>query len=75
MAIFERALSLLLLWLALSTQTRAESAGDVIDVIDIPTLAIVDHIPTGHDPEVFEVSQDQQMLYVFNKERSAISGN
>ena len=45
---------------------------DVIDVVDVPTLAIVDHIPTGHDPEVFEVSQNQQMLYVSNKETSTI---
>jgi DNA-binding beta-propeller fold protein YncE len=111
MAIFERTLVPLLIALALSTQTRAESTGyvyvsnegtnniavidpyrayqvvkwiatdhgprdmkfrdnreqllvacggdDVIDVVDVPTLAIVDHIPTGHDPEVFEVSQNQ----------------
>jgi PQQ-dependent catabolism-associated beta-propeller protein len=45
---------------------------DVIDVIDVPTLEVEDHIPTGHDPEVFEVSQDQRMLYVSNKERSTV---
>src|SRR5271154_2999610 len=45
---------------------------DVIDVIDVPSLAIVDHIPTGHDPEMFEVSQNQQMLFVSNKERSVV---
>ena len=30
------------------------------DVIDVQTLEVVDHIPTGHDPEAFEISQDQR---------------
>jgi YVTN family beta-propeller protein len=49
---------------------------DVIDVIDVATLAVTNHIPTGHDPgpspEMFELSRDQTKLYVSNQEASAV---
>ena len=38
----------------------------VIDVIDIATLTVADHIPTGASPEMFELSRDEQTLYVSN---------
>ena len=49
---------------------------DVIDVIDVATLAVTDHIPTGHDPgpspEMFQLSRDETTLYVSNQEASAL---
>jgi YVTN family beta-propeller protein len=49
---------------------------DVIDVIDVATLTVIDHIPTGRDPgpapEMFEVSRDEATLYVSNREASAV---
>jgi YVTN family beta-propeller protein len=49
----------------------------VIDVIDVATLAVTDHIPTGADPEMFELSQDQKTLYVPTRQdplsRSSVS--
>jgi PQQ-dependent catabolism-associated beta-propeller protein len=45
---------------------------DVIDVIDVATLSIVDHIPTGSSPEMFELSRDERTLYVSNEEGSSI---
>ena len=49
---------------------------DVIDVIDVATLAVTDHIPTGHDPgpspEMFQLSRDETTLYVSNQEASAV---
>jgi PQQ-dependent catabolism-associated beta-propeller protein len=45
---------------------------NVIDVIDVATLAVIDHIPTGTNPEVFELSHDQNRLYISNSEKSAV---
>jgi PQQ-dependent catabolism-associated beta-propeller protein len=45
---------------------------DVIDVIDVATLAVTDHIPTGPSPEMFELSRDGKMLYVSNEEGSSV---
>jgi YVTN family beta-propeller protein len=45
---------------------------NVIDVIDVATLAVIDHIPTGTNPEVFELSHDQNALYISNSEKSAV---
>ena len=45
---------------------------DVIDVIDVATLAVVDHIPTGPSPEMFELSRDESTLYVSNEEGSSV---
>jgi PQQ-dependent catabolism-associated beta-propeller protein len=45
---------------------------DVIDVIDVATLSVVDHIPTGPSPEMFELSRDEKTLYVSNEEASSV---
>lgn len=45
---------------------------DVIDVIDVATSAIVDHIPTGPSPEMFRLSRDEKSLYVSDEEASAV---
>ena len=45
---------------------------DVIDVIDVATLTVVDHIPTGSSPEMFELSRDEKTLYVSNEEGSSV---
>ena len=45
---------------------------DVIDVIDVATLSVVDHIPTGPSPEMFELSPDERTLYVSNEEASSV---
>ncbi|MBV9756223.1 MAG: PQQ-dependent catabolism-associated beta-propeller protein [Alphaproteobacteria bacterium] len=45
---------------------------DVIDVIDLATLAVTDHIPTGSSPEMFELSRDGTVLYVSNEDASAV---
>jgi YVTN family beta-propeller protein len=45
---------------------------DVIDVIDVATLSVVDHIPTGASPEMFELSADDSKLYVSNEEGSSV---
>jgi PQQ-dependent catabolism-associated beta-propeller protein len=45
---------------------------DVIDVIDVATLRVVDHIPTGPSPEMFELSRDGKALYVSNEEGSSV---
>jgi YVTN family beta-propeller protein len=46
---------------------------DVIDVIDVATLRVVDHIPTGPRPVTFELSQDEQSLLVPNPETSTVA--
>lgn len=43
---------------------------DVIDVVDVATLAVVDTIPTGRSPEMFVLSPDNSQLYVSNEENS-----
>jgi PQQ-dependent catabolism-associated beta-propeller protein len=45
---------------------------DVIDVIDVATLSVVDHIPTGPSPEMFALSRDERTLYVSNEEGSSV---
>ena len=43
---------------------------DIIDIIDVETLEVVDGIPTGPSPEVFEFSLDERYMYVSNEEDS-----
>lgn len=45
---------------------------DVIDVIDLATLTVTDHIPTGPSPEMFEFSADNKLIYVSNEENSSV---
>jgi YVTN family beta-propeller protein len=43
---------------------------DIIDIIDVESLEVVDGIPTGPSPEVFEFSLDGKQIYVSNEEDS-----
>jgi PQQ-dependent catabolism-associated beta-propeller protein len=45
---------------------------DVIDVIDVATLAVVDSIPTGPSPEIFAFSPDESQIFVSNEEDSTV---
>jgi PQQ-dependent catabolism-associated beta-propeller protein len=45
---------------------------DVIDVIDVATLAVVDSIPTGPSPEIFVFSPDESQIFVSNEEDSTM---
>lgn len=45
---------------------------NVIDVIDVATLTVTDHIPTGESPEMFGLSRDGNTLFVSNEEGSAV---
>ena len=45
---------------------------DVIDVIDVATLRVADHIPTGPSPEMFVLSRDEMALYASNEEGSSV---
>ena len=45
---------------------------DVIDVIDVASLEVVDHIPTGISPEVFDLSPDGKTLYVSEEESALV---
>jgi PQQ-dependent catabolism-associated beta-propeller protein len=47
------------------------ACGDV-DVIDVATLEVADHIPTGPSPEMFDLSRDGKALYVSNEEGSSV---
>jgi PQQ-dependent catabolism-associated beta-propeller protein len=45
---------------------------DVIDIIDVATLAVVDQIPTARSPERFVFNKDETQLYVSNEENSSV---
>jgi PQQ-dependent catabolism-associated beta-propeller protein len=45
---------------------------DVIDVVDVATLAVVDHIPTADSPEMFVLDKDESRLFVSNEESSTV---
>jgi YVTN family beta-propeller protein len=45
---------------------------DVIDVIDVATLQVVDHIPTGRQPVIFELARDENWLFVPDPEASTV---
>ena len=45
---------------------------DVIDVIDVASLKVVDHIPTGSSPDMFELRRDGKQIYVSNEEGSVV---
>jgi PQQ-dependent catabolism-associated beta-propeller protein len=46
---------------------------DRIDVIDLATRKVVDHLPSGPDPERFVVSPDGRWLYVANENDNTVS--
>ena len=41
-------------------------------MIDVATLAVIDHVPPGANPEFFELSLDDKALYVSNKAESTV---
>ncbi len=41
-------------------------------VIDVATLAVIDHVPPGANPEFFELSLDDKALYISNKAESTV---
>jgi PQQ-dependent catabolism-associated beta-propeller protein len=45
---------------------------DVIDIIDVATLEVTDHIPTARSPEMFVFNKDETELYVSNEENSTV---
>jgi PQQ-dependent catabolism-associated beta-propeller protein len=45
---------------------------DVIDVIDVATLAVTDHIPTARSPEMFVITPDEKTIWVSNEENSTV---
>jgi len=45
---------------------------DVIDVIDVGTLAVVNSIPTGRSPEMIRLSRDDRLIYVSSEGSSRI---
>ena len=46
---------------------------DRIDVVDLATRKVVDHLPSGPDPERFVVSPDGRWLYVANENDNTVS--
>src|SRR6476469_2725621 len=46
---------------------------DRIDVVDLATRKVVDHLPSGPDPERFVVSPDGRWLYVANENDGTVS--
>jgi PQQ-dependent catabolism-associated beta-propeller protein len=46
---------------------------DRIDVVDLATRKVVDHLPSGPDPERFVVSPDGRWLYVANESDNTVS--
>lgn len=45
---------------------------NTVDVIDVPTLAVVDRIPTGNSPEMLAFSADWTSIFVSDEDDSAI---
>ena len=45
---------------------------DTIDVIDVAGLKVVDHIPTGTSPEMFQIAPDGRSLYVSDEEDAVV---
>ncbi|GAB6196702.1 PQQ-dependent catabolism-associated beta-propeller protein [Lysobacter xanthus] len=51
----------------------AVSGNDRIDVVDLATRRVVDHLPSGTDPERFALSPDGKRLYVANEDDARVS--
>ena len=56
-----------------STLPPADRSADGIAVVDIATRKIVRTIPSGQDPEAFDLSPDGRWLYVSNEETAEMS--
>jgi YVTN family beta-propeller protein len=51
----------------------ADRAADGIGVVDLTTRKLVSTLPSGQDPESFDLSPDGQTLYVSNEETAELS--
>ncbi|MBV9969072.1 MAG: hypothetical protein JO228_03730, partial [Xanthobacteraceae bacterium] len=45
---------------------------DAIEVVDVATLRVVDHVPTGPRPVTFELGRDENWLFVPDPETSTV---
>src|SRR5437899_12076522 len=46
---------------------------DVIDIVDVATLAVVGKLATGPSPETFALDEKRRRIYVANEEGSSLS--
>jgi YVTN family beta-propeller protein len=51
----------------------ADRAADGIGVVDVKTRKLVRVLPSGQDPEAFDLSPDEKTLYVSNEETAEMS--
>jgi YVTN family beta-propeller protein len=56
-----------------STLPPADRAADGIGVVDVTSHRLVRTLPSGRDPEAFDLSADGKRLYVSNEETSEMS--
>lgn len=56
-----------------STLPPADRSADGIGVIDLRTRTLVRTLPSGQDPEAFDISSDGKTLYVSNEETAEMS--
>ena len=56
-----------------STLPPADRSADGIGVVDIVTRKLVRILPSGQDPETFDLSPDGQTVYVSNEETAEVS--
>lgn len=56
-----------------STLPRPDRSADGIGVIDLKTRTLVRTLPSGQDPESFDISPDGKTLYVSNEETAEMS--
>lgn len=56
-----------------STLPPADRSADGIGVVDLETRQLVKVLPSGQDPETFDVSPDGRMLYISNEETAEMT--
>jgi PQQ-dependent catabolism-associated beta-propeller protein len=56
-----------------STLPPADRAADGVGVVDLRTHKVVRTLPSGQDPEAFDVSRDGKTLYVSNEETAEMT--
>jgi PQQ-dependent catabolism-associated beta-propeller protein len=50
-----------------------DDAADAIAVVDLARREVVRRIPSGHDPEAFDLTPDGAKMYVSNEDRAEVS--